>query len=96
MITCVYICKMKPETKEEFLFEVRRTQVEEIFRGQKGCKYFHISITVGEEDWVFLNDAWEDEETYDGHVTSAAGAAWDKLEKAYTIPGESVFHKLYT
>jgi len=96
MITCVYSCKIKEGMKDELAAALCEAKLQEEFQKLPGCKYFHISITVGEEDWVFLNDAWEDEETYDGHVTSAAGAAWDKLEKAYTIPGESVFHKLYT
>lgn len=96
MITCVYICKMKPETKEEFLFEVRRTQVEEIARGQKGCKYFHISVSPTDENLLFMNDAWIDRESFNGHMASELIQVWNELERKYAYPEQSIFHQLET
>lgn len=47
--------------------EIKEKNIIEFCRGQKGNKFYSLSLSVEDEDTVVACDAWEDEEAFNAH-----------------------------
>ena len=68
--------------KSEYAAELRRLQLIENFRKQKGNIYYQIGESITDSDKMVVSDAWEKEADFKAHCSSElVQNEWNELYK---------------
>ena len=80
--------KVRPGCIEALVNEINGTGLEESFRSLPGRIKFDFSVAVKDEDTLYLNDLWADEESFENHRHSEASAVWREIKEKYVLETE--------
>lgn len=68
-VVCVVKYKTKAGMRDEFTAAIKAANLEERYRKQPGNIIFSFSVSFTEDDTAYLVDIWEDQETFNAHIT---------------------------
>ena len=70
MTNFVAVLTIKSGKRSEYAAELRRLQLIENFRKQKGNIYYQIGESITDSDKMVVSDAWEKEADFKAHCSS--------------------------
>ena len=70
MTNFVAVLTIKSGKRSEYAAELRRLQLIENFREQKGNIYYQIGESITDSDKMVVSDAWEKEADFKAHCSS--------------------------
>ena len=84
MTNFVAVLTIKSGKRSEYAAELRRLQLIENFREQKGNIYYQIGESITDSDKMVVSDAWEKEADFKAHCSSElVQNEWNKKKKKY-------------
>ena len=94
MTNFVAVLTIKSGKRSEYAAELRRLQLIENFRKQKGNIYYQIGESITDSDKMVVSDAWEKEADFKAHCSSElVQNEWNELYKKYVeAPARGVPH----
>ena len=82
MTNFVAVLTIKSGKRSEYAAELRRLQLIENFRKQKGNIYYQIGESITDSDKMVVSDAWEKEADFKAHCSSElVQNEWNELYK---------------
>lgn len=82
MTNFVAVLTIKSGKRSEYAAELRRLQLIENFREQKGNIYYQIGESITDSDKMVVSDAWEKEADFKAHCSSElVQNEWNELYK---------------
>ncbi|MCD8196503.1 MAG: antibiotic biosynthesis monooxygenase [Lachnospiraceae bacterium] len=76
---------IRPGTLDEFVREINESKVEERFRAMPGNIKFDFAIPVKDQNMLYMNDLWADEETFEAHLHCDTVEIWHEIKNRYVI-----------
>ena len=83
MTNFVAVLTIKSGKRSEYAAELRRLQLIENFRKQKGNIYYQIGESITDSDKMVVSDAWEKEADFKAHCGSELVQSCNALYKKY-------------
>ena len=84
MTNFVAVLTIKSGKRSEYAAELRRLQLIENFRKQKGNIYYQIGESITDSDKMVVSDAWEKEADFKAHCSSElVQNEWNELYNKY-------------
>lgn len=84
MTNFVAVLTIKSGKRSEYAAELRRLQLIENFREQKGNIYYQIGESITDSDKMVVSDAWEKEADFKANCSSElVQNEWNELYKKY-------------
>ncbi len=77
--------RTKPGTREQLIAELKKADLENLFRAQRGNLFYTMSASLSEEDVVIFCDGWDSQETFEEHVNSSECKIWEEIRDRYII-----------
>ena len=75
--------RIKAGTRSEYIEALRKANLEDVFRRQRGNVFYYISASITDENTIIVTDAWETQEAFDAHVSSEECKVWFRLQDEY-------------
>ena len=86
--------KVKDGKRDEYIAELKKNNLEEIFRKQPKNVYYYMLKSISDENLLICIDAWEDRDGFDGHCNSEeVKTTWTQLFEKYVE--ESIVDSIY-
>lgn len=86
--------KIKDGKLEEYIAELKKANLLEIFRKQPKNVYYYMTRSISDDNLLICIDAWEDRAGFDGHCNSEeVQTTWNDLFNKYVE--ESIVDSVY-
>ncbi len=84
MIIYHAILKVKKDLRNNYLNDIKNSNMIPEFLNQPGCVFYTMGASLMDDDSVIVCDAWEDRTTFETHCKSAiVQETWNSLQKKY-------------
>ena len=77
------VLKVKPGKRAEYIEELRKADLEALFRKQHGNIFYSLAASITDENLIVACDAWEERADFDAHVASKDCETWFALHDKY-------------
>lgn len=79
------ILKIAPGKRDEYISEIKKANLIELFKKQAGNIFYTIGASIQDEDTLIVCDAWSDQASFIAHDTSKEVDIWRIIYSKYVI-----------